>query len=170
MLFIYLFITDSICSGYAVAVIWVRTRTWGWLAFLHPVGGKGETLLVYNPFTVSGLKSCALIIPSRRKSSLTLWSSKRLPLPISETWQSPCWANQCLQVLCPEINPFLAKLDAPPGYQPQWEGARAAKPGKFKTRPLKHNKGILQVTWRLYHNVLLGRVQKKEKKFREFSL
>lgn len=83
-------VVDSTCSDCAVVVISVRAQTLGWLTLHYPTGGKGEALVVYNPFTAPGLRSCPLITPLRRKNSLTLGSNKRLPLLILKTWQNPC--------------------------------------------------------------------------------
>lgn len=62
-------------------------QTLGCLALLHPLGGKGEALIVYNPFTIAGLRSYPLIIPFLRVSLTlppSLWSSKRLHFLTSE--------------------------------------------------------------------------------------
>lgn len=129
-----------------------------------PCGRWRRGIGCVRPFHCSGLRSCALITPLRRKSSLTPWSHKRLPLLILKTWQCPCCQSLSAEPL--HYSLFHAKLDAPLGYLLQGEGAHAVEPCKFRTGSRKHNKGILQVVSRLHLKVSLGEGSEKREKIR----
>lgn len=91
-----------------------RCQTLDWLALLHPLGGKGEALVIYNPFRFPGLElhsddfhsESSLAPPPSEVTGGCIFSSG-----------SPGRAHAELIRVCRTfaLKSFLAKLDAPLG-------------------------------------------------------
>lgn len=68
-------------------------------------------------------------------SSSSLWSDRRLYLLIWKAWQSPCWANQCLQNFCTEI--LSCRIGCPAGVPAAVRGCQHRRAQQVQNRVLK---------------------------------
>ena len=147
-----LVLVDSSCLDCSV-----RIQTLSWLVRLGSLGGKGEELVLYPPFTIPRRGRCTLIIPFLRVASSFFFILSQVTGGCIFSCPRP--GRACAEPIsvCRNftLKSFFAKLDAPLGCLLQEEGASSAGSCKFMIRPLTPNKGTVQVVSRLYHKVLL---------------